>query len=386
MSHRLLLLMVLAVAGHGCAEPDAGSDLALEAPIFVTAAGDTVRLEEELRIGVLDGPDEYTFSAINWTLPTHDGGVILYDLEGDDGYGQNGRIRQFDAAGKFVRYIGRPGEGPGEYGPFPTGTRLVDGALAFYDQGLSRITRYDTSGAVVGSWPGPTGMVDITPTADGGWYVSAVNGYEEGLPRRIEYVRYSGTGQELSRAAAPRHYHNGPWGEARAMTVILPDGRMVSGRTDSLMFTVTSALGETRVQHRHEPVAYLPQERADLADRYAQYSRGQNGTGVSPSIPEYKPAYSYMITDPEGRIMFRMRTRSYPVADTTTLREGEPRWRSPFELEVFDSSLAYRGRLVAPRPVSRFGASLAPGAVWLVHEGEAGELYLVKWESPGPVW
>jgi hypothetical protein len=258
--------------------------------------------------------------------------------------------------------------------------------MVIFDQSLQRITRFDTSGTVAGMWPGPPAMVGITPSAGGGWIVATVTDHPDGKPRRIEFVRYDALGNESARFPAPDAYHDGPWNGARAMTVILPDGRVVSGRTDSMSFVVSDSAGERRVAHHYQPVAYLPEERADLAAQYAANNRRRNMPGPSSTVPEFKTAYSYMLTDPDGRIMFRMRTPSYRVTDTTTLRPGEPRWRSPFELEVFDSTLAYRGRLITPRPVSRDGASFASDAAWLVHEGESGELYLVKWRAPRPVW
>jgi hypothetical protein len=387
----ILFTLTLGGTSMGCQAPAPEAQVVLEAPIFVTAAGDTVLLREELRIGQLDGPDAYTFAMIIWSLQTADGGVILYDLEGDNG--DNGRIRQFDATGRFVRYIGGPGEGPGEYSSFPMGTTLADGSLLIADQRLARITRYDTAGRVMMELAGPGLMVEPIGGTDGGWYAGVVAGHPPDKPRRVEYVKYDSLGTLVARFPAPDFYHDGPSGGSGAVdyptsvVAILPDGRMVSARNDSLMLVVSGGVeGEVRVAAPHRPVAYLAEESDARAAMFRAAGRRAGGDGSAVQIPEFKKVFSYVITDQAGRILVRLRTQGYKVEPDVPLRPNQTPWREPFEVEVFDSTLAHRGRLIAPRSATWRGASFAEGAVWLVHEGEAGELYLVKWRSPGRVW
>lgn len=388
----LTRLAGIAVLLLGCATDPAPPTSPLDAPIFVTASGDTVRMEEELRIGRLDGPDEYTFASINWTLPTLDGGVILYDLESSDGTGDNGRIRQFDATGRFVRYIGRPGEGPGEYNSFPDGTLLPDGSLLIADQSLARFTRYDLRGELVASWPGPPGIVELQPTPAGGWFAAIVTGHPEGKPRRIEYLRFDSRGREVDRFPASDAYHDGPWCGIGAVdcptttVAILPDGRMVSATNDSLLLTVAGPTGDVQVGVPHQPVAYQPEEAAARVAMYKAAMRRRGGNGSQVEFPEFKKVWTYVTADREGRILVRLRTPGFEVESEVPLRSNQTPWRESFTVEVFDSTLIHRGRLVAPRSTARSGASFASDALWLVHEGAAGELYLVRWRPQRDVW
>jgi len=376
----------------GCAEPPVPVRVSLEAPSFITASGDTVQMREALRIGQLDGPDEYTFAGILWTLPTPDGGVILYDLETDDVYGQDGRIRQFDAEGRFVRYIGRPGEGPGEHRPFPLATLLTSGDLLIADQGLARFTRYDSVGKVVASWPGPSAIVELQTATDGGWYAATVTGYSEGKPRRIEYVRYDSLGAEVARFTAPEVYHDGPAGGSgpgplpTSDVAILPDGRMVSNRSDSLLVVISGRDGEVRVGAPHQPVAYQPGEADALRAAVAGIMMRSGRSPTQMEIPEFKPAVGGIRVDRGGRVLLVLRTQAYLGDTTATLRANQSPWREPMVGALFDSTATYRGRLVAPRHVIRRGASFSDDAVWLVEEGESGELYLVKWVPDSVVW
>lgn len=383
----LTLLLAFAAA---CGRADEVIRPDVDGPVFITAAGDSVLMHEVLRIGQPDGPDHYTFSFIVWLLPTPDGGLFLYDLESESGSGENGRIRQFDAEGRFVRYVGRPGEGPGEYSSFPDARLLPDGNLLIVDQSLARMTRYDTAGNLVASWPGPTSIVELQPSTDGGWYVGWVTGHPERTPRRIEYVRFDSAGREVGRFPAPAVYHEGPNGGGGAVDIptsyvaILPDGRMVSARNDSLRIIVTGPTGEVSRSAPHQPVRYLPEEAAARRAQFAAAARRRGGDTRPIEVPEFKPVMTYLYTDGAGRIWVRLRAPGYLGDSTASLRPGQSRWREPFEAVVFDSSLTYLGRLVTPRRAQ--GAILDEGAAWLVEEGASGALHVTKWVPEVPAW
>lgn len=376
----------------GCAGEATPAPAVLDPPQFIASTGDTVAMQEELRIGRLDGPDEYTFAGIVWAVPTPEGGVILYDLETDDPYGTNGRVRQYDAAGRFVRRIGRRGEGPGEHGPFPMATLLRNGDLLLADQGLARFTRYDSAGGLVATWPGPTGIVEVQATPDGGWYGGIVTDHPRGRPRRIEYVRYDSLGAEVSRSPAPDAYHDGPMGgfgatDAPTSSVaILPDGRMVTTRNDSLVVVIEGPDGVVRVGAAHDPVTYLPEE-ADARGAAIRGAVARAGAGTPDvDIPRTKMVSGGMWTDRDGRILVRLRTAGF-LGDTTMVRQAnQSPWRESLALELFDSTATHRGRLVAPRHVLNRGAWFSDSAVWLVEEGESGELSLVKWVPMTEAW
>jgi hypothetical protein len=375
----------------GCAEPPTPARASLDAPSFITAAGDTVPMREALRIGRLDGPDEYTFSGLLWTLPTPDGGVILYDLGSSNGTGNDGRIRHYDPDGLFVRYIGRRGEGPGEHSGFPEATLLRDGSVLLADQSLARFTRFNALGNLVGTWPGPSGIVGLQSASNGGWYTSIVTDHPQDMPRRIEYVHYDSLGNEVARFPAPDAYHDGPWARAGAVDVamsavaILPDGRMATTRGDSLVVVIHGTGPAVRVDAAHQSVPYLPDEAEALRRMIASRYQGARVPSSQLEVPEFKPASSGMRTDRGGRILVKVRTSGF-LDDAANLQANQSPWRETLAVEVFDSSGTHRGRLVAPRPTLGYGASFSDDAVWLVEEGESGELYLVKWVPESVVW
>ncbi|MFN2317434.1 MAG: hypothetical protein ABR551_09505 [Gemmatimonadales bacterium] len=85
-------------------------------------------------------------------------------------------IRVFDAAGQWLRNIGRDGEGPGEMRGPGFMTRVGD-TLFVPDGQLGRMSAFSTDGAFLGSWryPSAEGSGRVAPShrlADGSWVAS----------------------------------------------------------------------------------------------------------------------------------------------------------------------------------------------------------------------
>jgi hypothetical protein len=68
---------------------------------------DVLSLEEELTIGAADGVEEYMFSRINDIDVDDEGNIYVAE-------GASAHIRIFDEKGKYLRTMGRKGQGPGE--------------------------------------------------------------------------------------------------------------------------------------------------------------------------------------------------------------------------------------------------------------------------------
>ena len=127
---------------------------------------DLVLADEPLvRVGLLDGPDEYLFSNIEGGVRLEDDRIVVADE-------QSYEIRMFDARGRHVWTSGRQGQGPGEYG----GVRLLRGcpgtAITVFDWHLDRITRLDRDGKVIdtralaGTGVQPYGSPTCSPDGD----------------------------------------------------------------------------------------------------------------------------------------------------------------------------------------------------------------------------
>lgn len=109
----------------------------------------TLRLTEVLRVGVLEGPEEYQFARISAVKEGSDGGIYVLDS-------RLHTLRVFSSTGEFVRQIGREGDGPGEF-RFPyllaaAGDTIVAGGrdkVAFFVAGSHAATQTDANVAMV---------------------------------------------------------------------------------------------------------------------------------------------------------------------------------------------------------------------------------------------
>jgi hypothetical protein len=102
--------------------------------------GDTARLVQDLRIGVLEGADEYMFGDIQSLAVGADGAIYTYDSHLKV-------LRKHSATGDHIATLGREGEGPGEYKQPDAGlVALANGRVLLRDPGNARISVYSAGG------------------------------------------------------------------------------------------------------------------------------------------------------------------------------------------------------------------------------------------------
>jgi hypothetical protein len=103
-------------------------------------------LAREWSIGVVNGPAEYLFSRISQLTVLRDGSLIIVD-----GTGTTQAVRQYDAAGRYLRTIGRVGDGPGEYQMVTGVAELPDGRIVMADR-ARRLNVYSATGRPLVTW------------------------------------------------------------------------------------------------------------------------------------------------------------------------------------------------------------------------------------------
>ena len=106
-------------------------------------------ITEEVKIGATGGDPNYEFGQIVGIDVGSDGTIYVLDQ-------QARQVRAFDAEGRYVRTIGKPGSGPGELSQLAFGVVVTPGdSLMVPDLGLQRVTRYGPDGQTIGSFPTP---------------------------------------------------------------------------------------------------------------------------------------------------------------------------------------------------------------------------------------
>src|SRR5688572_17904472 len=104
-----------------------------------------VTVTEYLRIGEVDGPEEYQFHAIRDITILEDGRLFVAD---------NGSktIRIYGPDGRFQKKFGGPGTGPGEFGYVTMPFVWRDTVFAYDSQGSRLASLFDTTGVVLSSF------------------------------------------------------------------------------------------------------------------------------------------------------------------------------------------------------------------------------------------
>jgi len=197
---------------------------------------DTIEPTHDLRIGTVDGPEELQFFRVTALAVAPDGAVLVGD--------GSGTIREFDAAGVFVRSVGGLGEGPGEF-QLLWGIHVYGDTLAVTDARLDRVTEFERTGAVIRTSTLRHENTVIHPVAQvgGAWLVSPWESswkLEVGRARR-DTTRLMRAGRLTSQASA---------GDGTAAQTMQPVVEYETGRMYGIAgMTANSPLWEPRPAH-----------------------------------------------------------------------------------------------------------------------------------------
>lgn len=301
--------------------------------------GDGWRLEEELRIGEVEGDGPTVFGSVSGVFV--DPWDRLHVIEG-----QAHEIRVFGADGTPARVIGREGEGPGEFRG-PNGIVWDAAGTMWVADGLQgrRYTRFDTAGTVLethvgesralgfGGFAGgltPDGVLYDTdllvPEGAGANPLFAAAGLGGGrmilramldvagepvtdtvpLPApRTEPVTFSTTGLTMSAPFNPRMHWR-----------FDPRGHVWFGESDAYRIHQRSFAGDTvRIVEREYSPLPVRQEDIDewLESRMATRFREAGGRLDVGRIPKVKPVFDNIIIDDAGHLWVRLVTHDDAV-------------------------------------------------------------------------
>lgn len=355
--------------------------------------GPSPELVETLRIGEMEGADEYTFGRIRGLAVSEAGVIWVVDS-------QVPVIRRYDPEGRYLGDVGRGGQGPGEYGDRVEGIQPYPGGrMAIYDPRNARITVYDTSGAYVESHPVQAGLytADVFSVDRAGHFLVKASGPRpESGDTPLVWIRHASGGEVVDSIPFERPPSSGfvistsvgyraafPRGSAMTWS---PLGYVVRGDNVDYRLRFTPPDGTPRELVRaYEPVEVAPREKAmweAWADAFRE--RGSALDGFE-GVPDRKPAFRNLRVDAEGRIW----VDRYAEAG---LRQVEPRapddprppfdWRQRPTYDVIEPDGTFLGTLVFPAGVAPWFAR--GEEVWSVTRGELDEPYVVRYRiEPG---
>ena len=310
-------LVVTSIVGSGC-----GND----ADEMMLGA-DEWELVEDLRIGSLDssGPDQFGYVA-----DIHvDGRNRLWVVDGP-----TQEIRIFDAAGRWVRTVGRSGAGPGEFGTAGGLETGPNGNVWVSDGRNVRWTVLDSAGAYVSTHPraagtyrfgdrwGPDGLLYTWVVRRGGFspdFVLVRRSLRDGHLVAVDTIPVPHA--DPGRTSALSFVRNGrrmtmqvptPFQSVRKRALIPGSGWWVSHPGPSYRLARIDLWGDT-VAVLEAPWVRVPVTERDL--EFAAQAISPDGRIGTDDVPEHHPPVEELIALTDGRVLARRRAPSGEVFD-----------------------------------------------------------------------
>ena len=349
-----------------------------------SADGHSLQLVEELRIGRLDGREEYIFGAIHAVTADGAGGAYIFDV-------MVPALRHYDATGTYVRTLGGQGSGPGEYQNQALGLAVrPDGRIALRDPLNARLTLYHPDGTPSDHWRIESGLYGsnalMVDTAGHSYLSILLEPPQRNRPWNIGLLHLDENGVIVDSIPPPAIAGEPTDGGGNFIPAKVwarsPQGFTVVGVSDEYSFEIRHPDGRVvRVRMPRPPVPLLPEERAEheaLAEWSRTY-RAQNLTSDVPDVPRVKPAYSDISAAADGRIWVRRHVTAEKLREPVEAAPDSPpvrTWMEPSVYDLFEPDGTYLGDLRLP---DRTGlAWMDREEVWAIQRGEMDEIYLLR--------
>jgi len=354
-----------------------------------------VELVEELRIGQLNGPEEFAFVQVEGLSVGADGSMYVLDLHA-------GSIKQFDRTGQFVRHIGRQGEGPGEFRSLVDIGDQPNGGFSIWDSGNRRISVFDSAGAFVKGIRVPNGIYSrraFKVDTSGTYYVKIRGGpvriSSDGLilESSFSYLRLTPEGQILDTLSLPEEAPPGSFvteseeGTLRPFTrqefySLSPLGYLVVGSNEEYSFEIRDPKGSIVVQRNAFEGVVVGREERQEWQHLARFLERRTGLSFD-GIPARKPPYRNLWVDSDGRIWMHKYVEAVKrdVPESRKARDGslQPNitWLEPTVFDVFSSDGEFLWCAQLPRRATLHTSR--GNLAWGVIRGDFDEEYLVRW-------
>lgn len=338
---------------------------------------------EELSIGQLDGPPEYTLGQPGCVRADGHGGVYVFDM-------QVPALMQYDSMGKYVRTIGREGEGPGEYELGCSGIRRhPDGGIVMADEGNLRINIYASGGEFVNTIRKATqamrsaGDVDV----DAGGRIYETGRIMAGDPPRWTeiLVTHDAEGAILDTIFVPVLPGEQSAGSFGWLPIQSTDfspalGLVISDPMDYRVYVGHEAESVLRIERDAELVVPFAEELENLR-RYTNRGGflGRELKEAFDQLPDRKPFIRNVRVMDDSRIWVLVHSRAEHVPSDRPQPEGaEPaiEWREPNHYDVFEPDGTYLGRLELSR--GEWIVDASGDELWILRRGELDEAYIVR--------
>lgn len=366
-------LIVLSVIAADCRQREAGWAGRIENVDGVTIVHNPgkprienriLALDEDLSIGQDGEKPEYVFSRIGGLAVDGQGNIYAVDT-------REATVRVFDRDGRYIRTIGRKGQGPGEtqYPIFIQTT--AQGELAVYDYSAARMLFYSLDGTYLRQKATSRPMLPLGLDSQGRLVAQMILAPPPlGGKVILRLDRDYGSAQEIAREemGKDRLFDIGRpscyaalssddmilWGDSGQYSLFLlsPDGKLVKRIVKE--FHARAMTNEEKVEYREELAEPLK-------------------AGMKISFRDRFPAFSGAFFDDQDRILVR-------TYDRVSAR------RDSFYYDVFNKEGVYEAKVDVPVTLDR-NTVWKDGKVYTVESDESGlpviKRFRITWKRGG---
>ena len=274
-------------------------------PGQVPGAPKALSLEEDLRIGIEEGDEDYMFANLRSVQVDDEENIYVLDAK-------YVKIKVYDKSGKHIRSFGKIGQGPGEFG-WPS--RMVirtDEKIAILDSGNRRFSYYSREGDClkevnyaeygnfIRAWPDSRDFV----------YCDVMSFSE--TSRIGKLVKFDAEFNQVSELAEMEETRNPMEINPilyRIVYNVLPDDRVIWARNLEYCIHVADAAGKLvkKIYKDYDPVTIAEAEKERIKKEYSSEDFPPTLKIVFPK--KYPPIY-YLLSDDKGQIYVRTYTKN----------------------------------------------------------------------------
>ncbi len=324
-------------------------------------------IEEDLKIGEVEGDENYMFNVIIYLAVDDEGNIYVADS------GEK-HIKVFDANGEFIRVFGRAGQGPGEFGRIwdihinaKNELMVIDGRhrkIQYFSLDGEFIRAIDL-GVIIGRIRGMFGpsFWRIYSDSYGSFYVRAAIFDRPRL--HFELFKIDSDTDRLTTIAKTLDWDPmeglNPDRPGLLYCRVMANGCLLYGAPRTYELQIFSPEGRVikKIIRDYNPVPLTEEEEAEKEE-------SRKMAGKKTKFPSYHPAFSYLAVDDEGRIYVRTWER--------------PNSGKGFFFDVFDKE----GKYIARIPFNFRPQVMKKGKIYTIKEDEEGfqfiKRYKVSWK------
>jgi len=280
-------------------------------PAAVKGQPAKMALVEELAVGGGGNLDE-SLSQVSTFVVDGEGGIFALDFKEQ-------KIKVFDKSGKFLRQIGKPGQGPGELGMASGIQLLADGTLVVEDATNRRLAYFKPSGEFIKNISTSDKLALVNILMDGkGNAIGREMGVTEGNAKMFFEIKKFDSGFKPLFTLDKIEFPVPIPGSGTKINILdmisayqfSPAGSIYYGRNADYEIRVYSPEGKLvrRILKEYDRVKVTQADIDEMLERMPNLAPGVNVKDMF-TFPEVFPPYQVFVLDDQGRLFVRTFTK-----------------------------------------------------------------------------